>query len=513
MVDRDITWTSALADAGCFDFLLTVAANAVSKALCLCPEAEALLGDDACSDMRELCLVRLREIYERSLTLCAVKRVSLGQSIAAAAGGEARNAVMRSIADDVCKEVMSDAGASLRERHPLALEYERAIICNFVDFISEFLGRLSRHREGISIRLLGGKPVTRLLGISTSGADPHRHGRMVMRVTTDAGEFFYKPHDCGLDALYLELVKTWFPSNARAASLVSEDGYAFVEKLVPAELSGEDELRTYWRNLGALTALFHALGSRDMTMDNIMCCGGRPAALDLETLITGKLPLVDDASVQEAAEWGIPADMVEPSAICTAILPKSYGGRFFSPLLADNRSGTCLPRACGKSHTVRGYEGDFELGFEEGYRRLVRHRGDVLATLRRHKDAVCRQLILNTWAYAKTRSQLFGPRAMSDPGLRDKVLREHRGKYSSFDPNLVERVAEPDVKALLEGDIPYYCSRAGSRALYANEDDPALGDLLERSALEVAAGRIENLSEDDLSFELGVIRSSLSASG
>ena len=498
-----LTWADALADVGCYGFLEPVASQALDVALELCPGARSLLGNGACEDLRDICQARLGIIYERPLIKLAIGRLGFADKLSIDAGGEAGADAMRHIAEAVRDEVAADAGASLCDCLPQAAGYGRAVADNFSKAMAELLGRLLIRRDDVSRNLLGGRPITRVTGISASGADPHRHGRMVMRIETDAGEYYYKPHDCGLDTLYLELVDTWFSDCVRAARLVPGDGYAFVERLVPEELSSEEELRSYWRNLGCLTALFHGLGSRDMTQDNIMCCGVRPAVLDLETLITGEMRFDRPSPADEAGG----ADLAETVA-CASVLPQRIGGTLVSPLVADNGSGTCLPRLDGEPRTVEGFERGFSEGFEEGYRRLMRHRGEVLDALGRHADATCRQILLNTWAYVRTRALLFSPEAMSDTARRDEVLTGINAAYDAFSRELRQAVFDTDASALLEGDIPYYCSCASSRTLCAG-DGQIMGAFLERSALEVASIRLRRLSEEDLRFELGLIRARL----
>ena len=509
-VQAKVTWASALAEAGCLAFLEATASQAVDRALALCPEAEALLGDGALDDLRRLCLSRLADVYERPLVQLALRGAGLAESLSLQMGGEGRAHAMHTLAEGVRDELAAGADEALRERLTLAPAYELAIARNFSKATSEFLARLLHHRGDVSAALLGGRPITRVEGVSAKGADPHRQGRLVMRVDTDAGSFFYKPHDCRVDGLYGELIGTWQPGCARAAALVQGEGFAFVERLVPREPAGEEGLRLYWGNLGRLTALLHGLGSRDITCDNLMCCGELPAVLDLETLLVGEVRFDGEMPVGDPAAGGLSARELADSAACTAVLPLRVGGRIVSPLVADNASGTCLPRMGGVPVTVRGFERDFSGGFEEGYRHLMGHRDEVLELLGRHGEAVCRQILLNTQAYAQARGLLFGPQALHDPSRRDAVLAELNEGYDVFPAELRRAVAEPDAAALAEGDIPYYCSRVGSRILFAGDDRP-LGELLARSPLEVAASRLARLSEDELRLELDLIGRCLAA--
>jgi len=509
-VAQSTTWAAVLAEAGCYAFLEPTASRAVDAALEPCSKAAALVAGSARQDLQSLCLSRLATVYERPLIRLALRRGELSETLALNAGGESSARAMHDIAGRVRDEVAACAGTKLHEQLAFAPAYEVAIARIFSAAVSELLERLLSQRGAVSAKLLEGRPITRIEGVSAHGADPHRHGRLVMRVDTDAGSFYYKPHDCALDVLYGELVSAWLPDRTRAASVVQGDGFAFVEQLVPEELAGIAGLRAYWRHLGCLAAFFHGLGSRDMTVDNLMCCGARPAVLDLETLLVGEMSFEGESVAKDEAVRDVPAKQLADSVVCTAVLPLHVSGLVASPLVADNASGTCLPRVNGVSATVRGFERIFIEGFEEGYRRLMRHRDEILVMIGRYSDATCRQILLNTQAYTKTRALLFSPQALSDASKRDAVLAELNAAYGVFPTELRQTVAEPDSSALLEGDIPYYCARANSRMLFAG-DGRLLGELLARSPLEVAATRLERLSEEELRFELDLIERCLAA--
>ena len=151
-----MTWAMALAETRCYDFLEPVAARAVDRALELCLDAATLVGDDARKDMLALCLSRLGVVYERPLMSRAVGRVGFADNLALNGGDDGRAKVMRRIAGEVRDEVMADAGASLRDRLPLALDYENAVADNFSQAMAEFLGRLLSRRGEVSKELLGG---------------------------------------------------------------------------------------------------------------------------------------------------------------------------------------------------------------------------------------------------------------------------------------------------------------------------------------------------------------------
>lgn len=516
MAQGSMNWKQAVAQAGCYDFLLprarAAAEAAVSRSV---PLADAsFVGDEAREALAHVCLSRLRTIHEMPLVKLALQRLRAKGNLGSSLFGGSSAEDMLTVADEVRAELLACGGASLYAELPQLEAGCEVVLRNCTDALAELLERLLVQRAELSGRLLGGKPITRLLGVSGCGGDPHRHGRIVLRVATDVGAFFYKPHDCSLDALFEELAESLFQDSVRAARIVPGAGYAFVEELAPVALAGEDELAAYWRALGRATALFHALGSRDMTYDNLMCCGAVPGVLDLETLLTGEMALAGDMDLRPNLPEDAPEGDLGMSAICTAIPPLKVGAQWVSPLLVDNRAGTCLPRVDGAARTVAGFEDEFVVGFVEGYQRLLAHASEVRALLERHGSATCRQILLNTQAYTQAVGRVFSPGALADEQQRAAVLRELSSGYCAFAGPVGGAVAPHDAAALAEADIPYYCSRMDGRELFANDADgsgASLGQLLARSALEVAQARLANLGEDDLRYELALIRSCLRA--
>lgn len=514
MAQSDMTWGELFRQESCFDFLLPVAEAAAKEvaSLCpdaasLCPDAASLLDEGAIRSMGDVCLRRLEVLYERPILRLVILEAR-SDSLAPIMGGAGPDAPhVRAAATRVGERLVSDGGAALRSDIPLATASERSIVRNFVESTAEMLQRLLRFRGEVSDKLLGGQPITRVLEISQSGSDLHRHGRAVTRILSDAGAFYYKPHDCSLDLLMHDLSDALLPGAVRVARVVPGEGFAFVEELVPEEPEGEEGLREYWRNLGRVTALFHGLGSRDMTCDNLMCCGDRPAVLDVETLLVGDFDRVGAIPLDEEPPRFAPVGEYEGSVLCTGVLASSARqARVMSPLFADPGHGGCLPRVGGEARTVEGFEEDFLDGFIVSHRNLTNRRDEALGLIRRYENATCRHILLNTWAYDNARMRLFSPGALSDSAdgekARQEVRDQLRSAYGIFPDGLGTRAVELDMAALAEGDIPYYCTRLGGREVFADSiSEEPLGSFLMRSPLENAEARLGRLSERELRFE------------
>ena len=491
---------------GCFDFLQPEIDDAVREVSRLCPEGYALLREEAIRDMKDNYLDRLRALYEQPLLYCIHEIVKKYDAVEYfSTSGKNIDALDRS-GRDVREMVMADQGKALRERFFLAPGYEKVIRKNFISSQVEFLQYLLEKKAQIEERLLEGIRFSCILRISCGGADMHRHGRTVIGITTDAGTFYYKPHDCGLDAFYHELVSQWFSDCTIAPDVVKGPGYAFVTALIPAEAGSMEDVKEYFMNFGKLLALFHALGSTDMHQENIMSCGRFPSCLDIETILSSR----QSGGSPEHIPFPPYVDYSQ-SASLTGVLPgRLHKGGLMSPLYAENEDIPCLPRYQGRPFTIEGYEDVFIEGFREGYTRMLMHREDICTLLLQYQDSTIRLILRNTFYYYLMRSKLFRPDALSDQAQTDTVLRELRIPYEYNGFPVREELVDYEARCIQCGDIPYYCTSLSGHDL-CGEDLSQLvqKDYLERSAREFMEERLSRLSEKEERFEEDFIRASL----
>ena len=131
-----------------------------------------------------------------------------------------------------------------------------------------------------------------------------------------------------------------------APKVLECDGYAFISALRHTPVQSESGIAEYYRNFGILTALFHGLGSNDMHRENIVACGTRPSAIDLETVLD--LNITDRAG-QETELRDKTAEEFTFSVIRTGVLPaRIYKVGLISPLYCTDERVSCLPVYDGK---------------------------------------------------------------------------------------------------------------------------------------------------------------------
>lgn len=501
-------WIEAVSKNDCYAFLREDAKKAAQGAAAAVPGASALLSDEAFTDLENDYIVRCGSVFMQLILSSMrnhVKNIDIYEYISLR--GENKAAI-----DEACsavrEELLRDGGRAVREKYSLAAEYEASLRSDYISSKAEFLGRVSENRDEISSLMPGGRGISKILRLSPDGADLHRHGRSVTGVTTDAGTFFYKPHNCSLDAFYHEIVGKWFSDITKAPAVIDRNSYAFVSALEHSEVSSMDGIRRFWSNFGALTALFHALGSTDMHSENIMSCGEYPCAVDLETIL--RCIPGDRIKNSTAPKFSPAEDFIHSALSCGSFPVRMHIGGIFSPMYTNAENGKCLPVFEGRTFTVSGYEDALADGFREGYARVLCHRDDIMPALMEHAGGTIRIVPRNTMYYSIMRNRLLIPEALSDTAVRDDVIRQLRIPYEIYGQKTDEAVVDYEEKCLLRGDIPYYCTGIDTTSLCGEDTGHEVrNDYFALTAVELLKKRLERLSGREEAFEEELIRLSL----
>ena len=391
--------------------------------------------------------------------------------------------------------------------YPLLGQDADRIAENFRSFLESFLHRLDACRDRISQSLLNGRPVGRLVSLSASGADSHLHGRCAVRVECEGGVFYYKPRDSRIDRLYTQIVAAFCPECTRSPEVVCGEGYGFIEYMRTAPVQSRGEAAAYYRNFGALTALFRFLGTSDMHFENILACGVYPVAIDLETLLT---PATDPFTGLEVNDIG-ELNPVWRDILCstqgTLVLPMMLQGKVqISPLLCTGQeTAHCLPVLEGERIPVYGYEEEFAGGFGMMYDRLLSRRNELAEMARRAEDMSARFVMRASAYYALMLKEMHSPAGCASLREREKILSDlytHFKGHPEYFP-----VVEWERACLEEGDIPYLSFRVGQSSLYGDPQAEKLMDgYFKMTALKRCLLCIERSDPDEKRFELEYIQ-------
>ena len=390
--------------------------------------------------------------------------------------------------------------------YPLLRQDADRIGKNFRSFLQSFLRRLSEHSDRISTELLNGRPAGRLISLSASGADSHLHGRSALRVECEGGVFYYKPRDSRIDRLYAEIVAAFCPECTRSPKVVCGDSYGFIECMKTAPIRNREEAAAYYRNFGALTALFRFLGTSDMHYENILACGVHPVAIDLETLLTPVPDPYNGCEISSVEEMNPVWRDILFSTQGTLVLPMMLQGKVqISPLLCDSlETAQCLPVLEEKRIPLYGYEEEFLSGFDRMYDRLLSRRGELAEMVRKAESMSARFVMRASAYYSVMLKEMHSPEGGVSAENRAKILEDLKSHFKDHPEYLP--LTEWERACLEEGDIPYFSFQAGKRALYGDpQGDRLMDGYFKMTALDRCILALEHSGPREKQFELDYI--------
>lgn len=487
------------------------AASAVDAALKGRRDQSLTVSEEAVKTLREGYLAQVKALYVNAMF----------EKLFA----EARKIDPMSVADlmRVNYDVLKQAEGILLKQmapHPIRLfrreftmipELEERIRRNFIDAQIEMLDRIADCRDALSRRFFHGKKITAVEGLSGMAGDVHRHGRSVAGVKTNAGKFYYKPHDCSLDVLYHRLVEEFFADCTVAADCISGEGFGLVQEMKRLPLKKKSQAADYYRHLGMLTALFRGIGTTDMHNENLLPCGDKPAAIDLETMFRPSF----SESRQEAENTGnkfvSAMNEVSSSVLTTGMMPgytPSLGCA--SPLYVSSGRADHLPFTRGNFYSVKGYEEDYIEGFRVGYRRIMENRDRILALLMTCQNTAVRFVLRNTMYYAQVQMQLNRGRYLVSREKQEELLNRLKVVYELSGVKVNEPVVRYEAACLREGDIPYFCIPFDGKALCGGSpEEVILPHYLRESIRDRIADRLGGMNEKNERFETDLLRTLL----
>lgn len=328
--------------------------------------------------------------------------------------------------------------------------------------------------------------------------DPHRGGRSVAIVELGDGQkVVYKPRPMAVDYHFQELIR-WLGQEGLAPDLrpihiVDRGSDGWSEIVEHAECESEEEVVDFHRRLGALLALFHALGSSDIHRENLIASGAHPVVVDLETALQPRSADGDATVLQSGL---LPRNLT--AADGTSVDVSGIGGE------GENR-----PVFRGEPVDFRRYVEPILEGFSRAYRLLESRRPDLLAPdgpLSWFENDEVRTVLRPSQVYARAIEQLSEPLFSRDP-TRRRALFELVWASAEPDPRK-KLVLASEIDDLLEGDIPVFSTVANSLDLRDSRGRTIPG-FWSCSALDHARRRLAGLGEADIERQLGLVRSSL----
>jgi type 2 lantibiotic biosynthesis protein LanM len=432
----------------------------------------------------------------------------------------------------------------LFEDKPVLLRLMSVITRQWIDTTRELLLRLDADLPDIRRDILHSNKCERIVAIDGNLSDQHNSGRSVHIVRfADGTRIVYKPKDLRLDvawhALVMRLNAAGSPIKLKAARAIAREGYGWSEFITDAGCADASGVRRFFRRAGAWLALFHLFAGADMHQENMIAAADHPVPIDLEMILQASAEETKTHEPEEEA-FEAAAEAVNNSVMTVGLLPQ-YGKTLDNEIFAIGgmTSGSTptinviwndinsdkmrpvkskkgaepmpnLPHVDGRYAKFGDHIDDFVAGFEAFAKFLLR-LGDAAhgGLFDNFAGLTVRKIIRPTRFYYMLLQRLRNCRIMEDgvvwSGQADFMARLADWERGS---DLLWPLQRSEREALLQLNVPYFASLTDGTDIY-----DAAGVSLHSGAipgLRRARARVENFDEQELAWQIAVIRQNTS---
>ena len=405
-----------------------------------------------------------------------------------------------------------------------------AQVTNFLSKIGEeLIQRLTSDRAEISATFFGGVPLKQIKSFNLGQSDSHAGGHSVVMVELELanshqGTIVYKPRCIKSEAALQGLLETLTKAEAiefAAYRVLCKDSYGYAEFLpVQNHTQSKEVVDKFYNQLGGYLAIFHILGGSDLHFENILVSNCNAFICDCETVLEvlpRRLEKISDSLSDSVFRTGM-LDWPRantPDASKRIRLGAYSGGESYETPFAvpqiNNRVSLSLAveRKIGVRVEVEAtnriyYNGqlvrphDYQQCIVDGFNKVydwVQQNPTQAIKLIEELFAPSSVRFVNraTQVYAHLLDAAQHPKCLAEPLEVDLVfhtLIEHPRMWDD-----TGKLAELELKALWQLDIPIFAAKADSKDLIYNYQ-LQLSDSLSISPLNNAVDRIKRLSPD-----------------
>ncbi len=423
----------------------------------------------------------------------------------------------------------------------LARQIATVIEC-WVDATRELLERLDADRPALS-KLLGVAALGDLAEVEPALSDPHDGRRRVVRLRFETGEvLLYKPRDMCIERDYNGLLQ-WAVQAGLSPRLpflrvLARSGYGWVEGARQEDVNEREAVRGFFEKSGALLFVAHLLHGRDLHMENIVATREGPVLVDPEMIFQ------PERGTESEGEGGSAGER-RPSCLETGMLSWIEAGpdgeiydigglrgadRVASPVrgrqwldhgtsslhcVEVNRAERTIGNRIhwnGVAQNPSSFAREILSGFVSAYRFFLRVRDRLAPEIEKFTGAAVRVLLRPSAQYAMASRLLREPKYQRS-GITGSLVLEalNRGFANRRAAPPLWPAAKYEKETLLRLDIPRFDISLAGRDLPV-PGSGALDGYFARSGMETVNGRMRNLSERDLAFQVKALREALESS-
>ncbi|MGD1913931.1 MAG: type 2 lanthipeptide synthetase LanM family protein [Rivularia sp. (in: cyanobacteria)] len=421
----------------------------------------------------------------------------------------------------------------------------------WVTNINEFLQRLKLDWSEIEKTFQENSQLGQVIDISAGVSDLHNQGRSVLALKFSSQlKLVYKPKNLALDVAFFELVK-WLNEHKTLPQLklmkvLNRSNYGWVEYIEHLPLKDSSAAVRYYHRAGMLSCLLYVLSGGDFHYENIIASGEYPVAIDLEMLMSGKIcesgGLISNKNAVDLA-----VEKFQYSVLSTSLFPKweikdgvaydisglaGSGGQkttyrslvwknintdamVLSSEAVEIQDYLNIPILDGCKIYLKDYLEAVVDGFRSTYKFLMSHTDVLLqhdGLIARFANQQVRALFRPSQIYYSFLKQTLQPKYLQSGVDRDIAL-------DLLSKACIDSQEKPDVwqiiiaekEAMQDLDIPLFTAQSGRDAFIIN-DNQVIDGYYEQPSYEFVTNRLQQLNENDLEQQIGLIRSSVYAS-
>ena len=426
------------------------------------------------------------------------------------------------------------------------------VVILWIKSSTEMLQRIAKDRQVID-EIFGIPKDQPLISVEQGLSDPHRGGRAVaiLGFSDQKGhrsKLVYKPKDMAVDVAYHNLIgainKHNRNSTLRRLTIYNGKTYGYMEYVEHKLATDNEEIKRFYNNAGKVTALLHVLGCTDCHHENLIACKDQLILIDTETLLEGELHDHINPSNMYEDEESVLKKRFKESVLRSGLLPQwmfigglkvavdisalgicppkektqqcpgwlglNSDGMMPGIIDIEAEISTSLPNGIGEENKFNKNIDTFCKGFEEQSKEIIEMRdlGVGEKVLLDNFKGLRRRIVLRaTRVYFAIQRQQLEPSALRSP-LSNAIKLEQltRSFLLAKEKPMHWAVYSEEVKQMQQLDIPFFTHRIDSSSLQLDEDDTPLPGFIKTSGFDAAKKRLRSLDEEEIDFQLQLIR-------
>jgi type 2 lantibiotic biosynthesis protein LanM len=506
-------------------------------------------------DLAEALLERLCTITDQALWELFNQRRTPGQMLLAHLGvnGDGSGEPVHEAYDALVAELLTSGYGLLLADYPVLGRLLAEVTDLWLEGSEEMLRRLADSRTHL-LNVFAIAVDVALESIQLGLSDPHRGGRAVAILRFGEGEetcrVVYKPKDMQVDLVYQQVLQQLNRGSSlpplRHLSVVSCQGYGFMEWVEHRLCTSDAELATFYTNAGRTMAVLHLLGCTDCHYENLIASGDQLVLIDTETLLEADLrDLIsddgDDPDVLSPLQNSMQGSVLRSGLLPQWLIAGAGRKRAFDisalgiqpppperdqpgwlglnsdGMMAGRSTRSCelptsLPVGLGSPQRLTDFVEELCRGFEMQLLEVIRLRPLLQKALEGFRGKPRRLVARATRLYFTIQRQMLEPAALRSAvahGLKLEQL--SRSFVLASEKPLNWPMFEAEVRQMERLDIPFFEHLIDGQALPLPEGLQPIEGFMKSSGLAAAQRRLKELDTTEIAFQQQLVRGAIAA--